>query len=176
VLRLIPFYCGAHKDLLPELAGSLETAFGLAVGQHPPGFDPEIAFDSSRGQYNSRILLGQLLDEGPAEAKRILGVTAVDLFIPVLTYVFGEAQLGGRAALVSTHRLDTTVYGLPENRKLLAERLKKEAIHELGHTCSLYHCEDTLCVMRSSTYVEEIDLKSARFCARCRGSLLSESG
>ena len=176
MLRLIPFYCGAHKDLLPELARSIESAFGLAVGQHPPGFDPEIAFDSSRGQYNSRILLGQLLDEGPAAAERILGVTAVDLFIPVLTYVFGEAQLDGRAALVSTHRLDTTVYGLPENRRLLAERLEKEAIHELGHTYNLYHCDDTLCVMRSSTYVEEIDLKSDRFCARCQGSLLSESG
>lgn len=167
MLRLIPFYCGTHKDLLPDLAGSLEHVFGLAVERHPPGFDPEIAFDPSRGQYNSRVLLGHLLDEDTS-AERILGVTAVDLFIPVLTYVFGEAQLDGRAALVSTHRLDPTVYGLPENRKLLTERLHKEAIHELGHTYNLLHCEDTLCVMRSSTYVEEIDTKSYRFCQRCR--------
>ena len=149
--------------------------FGLAVEQRPPGFDPELAFDPSRGQYNSRVLLGKLLDEAPIDAERILGVTDVALFIPVLTYVFGEAQLDGRAALVSTRRLDTTVYGLPENRQLLAERLRKEAIHELGHTYNLYHCEDTLCVMRSSTYVEEIDLKSGRFCSRCQRSLLAGS-
>lgn len=173
MLRLVPFYCGAHKDLLPDLVRVLASVFGLAVERHPPGFDPEIAFDPSRGQYNSRVLLGQLLADAPAEAERILGVTAVDLFIPVLTYVFGEAQLDGRAAVVSTHRLDTTVYGLPENRKLLAERLRKEAIHELGHTHTLYHCEDTLCVMRSSSYVEEIDLKSGRFCNRCQRALLS---
>ena len=170
MLRLVPFYCGAHKDLLPGLARSLESVFGLAVKQHPPSFDPELAFDPSRGQYNSRILLGLLLEEG-STAGRILGVTAVDLYIPVLTYVFGEAQLDGRAALVSTHRLDSTVYGLPENRKLLTERLHKEAIHELGHTCNLLHCEDTLCVMRSSAYVEEIDLKSGRFCTRCQRSM-----
>jgi len=171
VLRLIPFYCGTHKGLLPDLGRSLEYVFGIAVERHPPGFDPEVAFDASRGQYNSRVLLGQLLDEAPAKAERVLGVTAVDLFIPVLTHVFGEAQLDGRAALVSTHRLDTTLYGLPENRPLLAERLCKEAIHELGHTCSLFHCEDSLCVMSSSTYVEEIDLKSDRFCAHCERSV-----
>lgn len=171
MLRLVPFYCGSHKGLLSDLARSLERTFGLAVERHPPGFDPEMAFDASRGQYNSRILLGQLLNEAPPAAERVLGVTGVDLFIPVLTYVFGEAQLDGRAALVSTHRLDTTVYGLPENRPLLAERLRKEAIHELGHTCNLLHCDDSLCVMRSSTYVEEIDFKSDRFCGRCRRAL-----
>ena len=176
MLRLIPFYCGTHKGLLPDLARSLESAFGLAVERHPPGFDPETAFDPSRGQYNSRVLLAKLLDEAPVGAERILGVTAVDLFIPVLTYVFGEAQLDGRAALVSTHRLDTTVYGLPENRRLLGERLRKEAIHELGHTCNLLHCEESLCVMHSSTYVEEIDLKSDRFCSRCGLSVAFGSG
>lgn len=176
MLRLIPFYCGARKDLIPELVRSLEIWFGLPVEEHPPRFDPEIAFDVSRGQYNSRILLGQLLDEAGAKADKVLGVTAVDLFIPVLTYVFGEAQLDGRSAVVSTHRLDPTVYGLPENLRLLAERLRKEAVHELGHTYNLFHCDDTLCVMRSSTYVEEIDLKSDRFCNRCRDALQRNDG
>ena len=94
-------------------------------------------------------------------------MAGVDLFIPVLTYVFGEAQLAGRAAVVSTHRLDCQLYGLPANRKLLKQRLRKEAIHELGHTYNLLHCREDACVMMSSTYVENIDLKSDRFCGHC---------
>ena len=167
VLRLVPIFCGDQRDLLPPLVETLESVFGLRVELQSHSFDPELAFDSSRGQYNSRILLAQLLREAGPEATRVLGVVGVDLFIPVLTYVFGEAQLDGRAAVVSTHRLDCQLYGLPPNRKLLLQRLRKEVIHELGHTCNLLHCHHHPCVMMSSTYVEGIDLKSDRFCDRC---------
>ncbi len=164
-LRLVPIYCGERSGLIDPLACELTETFRVEVEVRPPAFDPEVAFDSSRGQYNSRILLGQLLKQ--SRGGRVLGVTNVDLFIPVLTYVFGEAQLDGPAAVVSSHRLDDRLYGLPENRHLLFERLIKEAIHELGHTYGLIHCPDGRCVMASSTYVEEIDLKSERFCDRC---------
>jgi archaemetzincin len=105
-----------------------------------------------------------------AECKRI-GVVDVDLFIPVLTFVFGEAQLGGPAAVVSTHRLTNTFYGLPRDDDLMLRRLEKEIIHELGHTFGLYHCHQFECVMRSSTYVEEIDMKRAHPCPACAGAL-----
>ena len=171
VLRLVPIFCGTERDLVDSLVATLHTVFGLRVELHVPSFDPELAFDSSRGQYNSRILLSQLLRETPPETTRVLGVAGVDLFIPVLTYVFGEAQLAGRAAVLSTHRLDCQLYGLPANRKLLLQRLRKEAIHELGHTYNLIHCHQHPCVMMSSTYVEDIDLKSDRFCNRCLAQL-----
>lgn len=167
VLRLVPIFCGDERDLLPPLVEVLESVFGLQVELRPHTFDPELAFDSSRGQYNSRILLAQLLREAGPDTTRILGVAGVDLFIPVLTYVFGEAQLNGRAAIVSTHRLDCRLYGLPPNRLLLLQRLRKEVIHELGHTYNLVHCQHHPCVMMSSTYVEGIDLKSDQFCDRC---------
>ncbi len=171
VLRLVPFYCGAGTDVMAPLAHHLSRAFGVRVEQGPPSFDPEIAFDASRGQYNSRVLLAQLLRHAPDDSSRILGVTALDLFIPVLTYVFGEAQVGGRVAVVSTHRLDNAVYGLPSEPDLLYERLAKEAIHELGHTYSLVHCHDMDCVMTSSMQVDGIDIKSDRFCSRCARKL-----
>ncbi|MCY2995344.1 MAG: archaemetzincin family Zn-dependent metalloprotease [Planctomycetota bacterium] len=171
MLHLVPIYCGTSRDLLTPLAAKLSQVFGLRVEQHPPSFDPEVAFDASRGQYNSRILLGQLLNQQPPGATRVLGVTGVDLFIPVLTYVFGEAQLDGRAAVVSSYRLDNQIYGLPEDHELLGDRLCKEAIHELGHTYNLVHCHKHSCVMVSSTYVDGIDLKSSRFCEICRQGL-----
>jgi archaemetzincin len=170
VLRLVPLYCGERTALLAPLGERLERLLPVAVEQHPPGFDPELAYDPSRGQYNSRTLLAQLLRDGNG-ADRILGVAGVDLFIPVLTFVFGEAQLDGRAAVVSTQRLDNSLYGLPPDPALLFERLVKEAVHELGHTFNLYHCADGRCVMASSTYVEQIDLKGERFCDRCLDAL-----
>jgi len=170
VLRLVPLYCGERSALLAPLARRLEALFPLTVEQHPPGFDPELAWDPSRGQYNSRSLLAQLLRDGNG-ADRILGVAGVDLFIPVLTFVFGEAQLDGRAAVVSAARLDSALYGMPPDPDLLFARLVKEAVHELGHTFNLLHCTDGRCVMASSTYVEQIDLKGERFCDRCLEAL-----
>jgi archaemetzincin len=175
---LVPIYLSHPRATAGRLAERLAETFRMPVRVHRPWFDPELAFDASRGQYNSTVLLAMLLGgdgvDGTAEkGARILGVTGVDLFIPVLTYVFGEAQLDGRAAVVSTHRLASEAYGLAADEALLAERLAKEATHELGHTYGLIHCPDPECVMHASTYVEEIDLKLAGFCEACAGRLTS---
>ena len=100
--------------------------------------------------------------------ERTLGVTAVDLFVPVLSFVFGEAQLGGKAALVSICRLQQEFYGLPPDDEMLTGRLLKEAVHELGHTYGLRHCDDWQCAMSSSHAVEKIDAKTPELCTRCR--------
>lgn len=164
---LVPICLPSQPSLLDHVGERISRAFAATVSVHPHRFDPELAFDSSRGQYNSTEILAQLLDETAGSDAHVLGIASMDLFIPILTYVFGEAQLSGRAAVVSTYRLDNTLYGLPANHRLLVDRLAKEAIHELGHNRGLVHCHQTVCVMRSSTYVEDIDLKSAQFCASC---------
>jgi archaemetzincin len=160
---------------MAPLAERLGATFDVTVEQRYPGFDPELAFDTSRVQYNSRLLLAALLSDVSAESGRVLGVTSVHLFIPVLTYVFGEAQLGGTAAIASFYRLDNAIYGLPSSDELLFERLCKEAVHELGHTYNLLHCHDDRCVMASSTYVGGVDIKSERFCAACARLLKNPS-
>lgn len=164
---LVPIFLAGRSELLRRLAAIVERTFALPVEVHPPWFDPETAYDPSRGQYNSTRLLADLLTSPRTDTARVLGVTAVDLFVPVLTFVFGEAQLDGRAAVVSTHRLRPEAYGLPTDDELLTERAEKEALHELGHTWGLRHCHHPECVMRASTYAEEIDLKPAAFCDRC---------
>lgn len=172
-LQLVPIYCGQPPAILERLTIRLEHAFGLRVERHNPTFDPEIAFDRTRSQYNSRLFLAQLLRDRPADAGRVLGLTGLDLFIPVLSYVFGEAQLNGRVAVVSTHRLDNQLYGLSPAPDLLFDRMCKESIHELGHTYNLVHCHDGTCVMASSTTVDAIDMKSEHFCDECRRLLES---
>ena len=91
----------------------------------------------------------------------------MDLYIPVLTFVFGEAQLADGGAVVSAHRLRQEFYGLPTDPELLHQRLLKEALHELGHTYGLRHCPDYTCVMSASNGVERIDLKRPDFCPAC---------
>jgi archaemetzincin len=159
------------KNLFNTLCNTLEDTFKISVVilNHP--LPLEKVKDPIRNQYNSTWILSQLLKEVTEESCKILGVTNLDLFVPVLTYVFGEAQLEGKAAVVSSFRLRDELYGLPKSPEKLKERLEKEAIHELGHTFSLIHCPNPRCVMYTSTYAEEIDFKSKDFCNSCSAIL-----
>lgn len=96
----------------------------------------------------------------PGKGEAVLGITEHGLFIPILTFVFGEAVLGGQAAVVFTHRLRWERYGLPSYRKTLLERMEKEVLHELGYILGLVHCRDPFCLMHFSNSVEEVDLKA----------------
>ena len=119
--------------------------------------------DERRGQHYSTAIL-QRLEQVADPNARVLAVTACDLYVPVLTFVFGEAQLEGNCAVVSTARLREEFYGMPPRQDVLRERLVKEAAHELGHTFGLRHCADWSCVMASSHGVERLDVKGAEFC------------
>ena len=128
-------------------------------------------YDPVRRQYNGDKLLkivGSL--NGTGDSKTI-GLFNVDLFIPILTFIFGQAQLGGRLVIASQYRLSNERYGMPADEDLLLQRFTKEVIHELGHTFGLIHCHTPTCVMRSSTYVEDIDQKKAQFCEKCRAEI-----
>ena len=102
------------------------------------------------------------------DSMKTIGLFNVDLFIPILTFIYGQAVLGGNTGIASLYRLNNERYGMPPNNDILLERLKKEVIHELGHTFGLIHCNTPECVMRSSTYVEDIDLKEGHLCRACR--------
>jgi archaemetzincin len=160
------------RELISDLVQPLRRAFAADVSVHTAGMDPSCAFDSARNQYNSTFVISAVLEQFGGNTHKVLGVTSLDLFVPVLTFVFGEAQLDGTAAMVSTYRLDETLYGLSPNRELLRERLIKEAVHELGHTFGLIHCRSFECVMHSSTSVEEIDAKGAEMCPACRAAVM----
>ncbi len=165
-LQLVPI--GAPEfELLDWLRRELSEGFQIPCGVEAP-LDPAFAFHSERGQYHSSELLAMLHQKYMKKKTwRLLGVADVDLYIPILTFVFGEAQIGGPSSVVSYHRLRQEFYGLPPDRDLLARRLLTEAVHELGHTLHLTHCQDYECVMASSHAVEWIDLKRWTFCRDC---------
>jgi len=162
-LRILPVG-GQPLERLDALAAGLARVLGVSCAVTPAPFDSSFAWSPDRGQYYSTKILAAL-------PETTLGVTEHDLFVPILTFVFGEAQLRGSRALVSTHRLREEFYGDPENEAKLRERLLKEALHELGHNFGLRHCDDWRCVMASSHSVETLDLKVPAYCPRCRPAL-----
>lgn len=129
---------------------------------------PPDSFEARRNQYYSTRILKEMLGEVPHDALKLLGVTDKDLCIPILTYVFGEAQVGGTAAVVSLARLRQEHYGLTPDRPLLLERLRKESLHELGHTFGLVHCPSRDCVMYLSNTVVDVDTRGRDFCDGCQ--------
>ncbi len=169
----------ADRRLLQELAPRLERPFQATVAVHEKAVPIDVFYDAQRAQYNSTGIIGHLLERyrfaDTASPTKILGVAGQDLFIPILTYVFGEAQLSGLVAVVSYYRLPSERYGLPADASLFAERLLKEAMHELGHTYGLIHCRALDCAMHISTYVEDIDIKPAAFCRDCEEKLFNLS-
>ena len=154
-------------DDLEYLAATLARTFQTPCRIRPETLDVAFAYDENRRQYYSTAII-QRLERLSDPNARVLGVTGCDLFVPVLTFVFGEAQLDGACAVVSTARLAEEFYGLPSRSGLLRDRLVKEAAHELGHTFGLRHCADWRCVMASSHGVERLDVKGAQFCGDCR--------
>jgi archaemetzincin len=151
---------------LEHLAAGLARVFRTPCNVRPGLLDPAFALDPRRNQYHSTAILQRLERIADPDA-RVLAVTTLDLYVPVLTFVFGEAQLEGNCAVVSIARLDEQFYGLPHREDLLHERLLKESVHELGHTFGLRHCPDWQCVMASSHGVERLDIKSSDFCKSC---------
>lgn len=167
LIRLVPVG-PLVAGTLETLGEGLSTALGARCELDPVGLDTQFAFHPERGQHHATEILARLQEMHPGGPLKVVGVTAADLYIPILTFVFGEAQHPGECAVVSTHRLRQEFYGLPRDTGLQARRLLKEAVHEIGHTVGLVHCEDHSCAMASSHAVEQIDLKEAAFCVLCR--------
>jgi archaemetzincin len=152
-----------NEVLIEEVRASVADAFDRPAVQWRSRDRPTGTFDPRRGQHSSRDVLRWLVANCPAGATRVIGVTDLDLFMPVLTFVFGEAQLDGLAAVVSTARL--TDHGAPDRT---VRRAVKECVHEVGHTFGLTHCSSPGCVMSRSTNVRAVDGKQPHLCGECR--------
>ena len=153
------------------LIAGVADVFPNPVRAIPAAVDMQPCFVPSRQQHHAVLVLAALLRQRPEDGAKMLGVVAVDLFVPVLTFVFGQAQLDGPGAVVSTYRLRSEFYGLPSDEGALVERTIKECVHELGHAFGLVHCATYDCVMHASTTVDEVDLKRSEFCGQCRSNL-----
>jgi archaemetzincin len=169
-ITLISFgYFG--KNILEKAAEAVSQEFNCPVILKEGHLDMSEFYDPARRQYNGNELLKQVESFSFPDSVKNLGIFNVDLFIPILTFIFGQAFLGGRSGIASIYRLNNERYGMKVDDQILLDRFRKEAIHELGHTFGLIHCPNPICVMRSSTYVEDIDQKSHQLCFKCKAEL-----
>lgn len=159
-LVIVPFE-GMPSEIAQALAEVLE-ARGVATRVAAEVPLPGAAYAPARGQYRAESLLALVRGHG---APHVLGLTHRDLFARDLNFVFGIAS-STRACVVSTARLLT---GADES--LFRARLIKEAVHELGHTLGLGHCDDPRCVMHFSNSLLDTDRKLDAYCDRCFAQL-----
>jgi len=159
--------------IISEISGQIHRIFGYSTEVVPMLTDLSFAYHTGRKQYHSTPILVKLETFAPPEFLKILAITRVDLFIPILTYVFGEAQLGGKSCIVSTCRLNEDNWSV-EPERLFKARIVKEAIHELGHTFNLRHCKSNDCIMNYCRGIEEVDLRTDQLCRYCKVLLADE--
>jgi archaemetzincin len=149
------------------VAANLQVVMGASVDILEPQAVPGKAFQQHRQQYDAGLILKSLATLSLPGHERILALTTVDLCSPVLTYVYGEAEVGGKMAVASSFRLRSNDDGSLVPLDRYYERLAKVALHEVAHTLSLYHCDAPRCLMRFSARVHHLDSLDIGFCERC---------
>lgn len=159
--------------LLDRICGDVTRVFNFATRIEPVLQDLSFAYDGNRDQFHSTAILERLASAMPPDSLKILAVVQVDLFIPILTHVYGEAQLGGKSSVISVLRLaeGISTIGIGDT---FGDRVSKEAIHELGHTFNLRHCKEANCIMHYCRNEHDVDCKSDQLCRYCRVMLEDE--
>ena len=140
-----------EQDFLEQIAKAVQAEFDFTVNIREGRIELGEYYDPARRQYNGNTLISIVDSMTFPESNKILGLFNVDLFIPILTYIFGQAYLNGKSGIASIYRLSNERYGMPKDEQILLDRTKKEVIHELGHTFGLIHCDNPICVIRPKT-------------------------
>lgn len=153
-------------EQLESVAASVQELFGIETEFGGNPIDIEFSLDSERQQYHSTAILEELESQQPTHILKTIALVEVDLFIPILTHVYGEAQLDGKTCIVSSHRLKENLQPVTMEAELTT-RIKKEVFHELGHTFGLLHCKDPKCTMHYCRSIRDVDRKSEGFCRYC---------
>ncbi|MHA1931047.1 MAG: archaemetzincin family Zn-dependent metalloprotease [Promethearchaeota archaeon] len=131
-------------------------------------------YNKSKGKFDASKII-KLLKEifSNKDFFRILGILDKDIYSKNHNFVFGLASMKSGVALISLTRLrekfykETNIlYRKHETKNDIQDRILKEAIHELGHTFGLKHCNNS-CVMQFSDSLKEIDKKILEFCDSC---------
>jgi archaemetzincin len=168
-IALVPLD-GPDLGRLEPVAAELSRHLGLPCRLARQSAGVELAGVPGRVQLDADRVLAAL-ERATAPGVPLVAVTEHDLGLPLFTFVFGRARLGGAAAVVSLARLRPEFYGLPADQALVARRAAAEILHELGHVAGLAHCADRNCLMSFAASVEAADLRGLAFCPDCSARL-----
>lgn len=179
-LKILPLG-NIPEDVIEAVREELLTIRAIGSESLPMSLPAE-TYNPIRHQHLSEKVLEFLINKFE---ERVLGITDKDLYSGNLSYIFGQAQLKGNAAVVSIHRLNPDFYSIKaesneeedkrkieeRSKALLKERAVKEALHEVGHMLGLRHCDKPSCVMSFSNTITDVDRKGKELCGSCRNLL-----
>ena len=167
-----------EQSILVKLKDNLENIFNnviLSINIIQDEIQLEKAdFNPERGQYNAHKILKKIIKHTRSfDTFRVLGVMDEDIYSEPLNFVFGIAikpikriSVAPVVALISITRLREQFYRRSGNIDVFELRILKEAVHELGHTFNLSHCNE-FCIMRFSNSLMDTDKKPLQFCESC---------
>jgi archaemetzincin len=144
----------------PIVAGNIHTVIGLTTHIQKPRARPDFAFSAARRQFDATKIIAALASESTGAPLR-LGLLHHDLCVPILSYVYGESQIGGRAAVISSYRL------FDARPEMVYERAAKIGVHEIGHLLGLNHCWQIDCLMHFSKQLDQLDRLPLNLCETC---------
>ena len=156
---------GLESEMLTRVRLDIDRIFYCQTEIIPLSNDLTYALDPARNQYLSASILDKLIPLAPDHSVKAIAIVEVDLFIPILTHVYGEAQMGGKTCIVSTYRLGE---GVSLASETYFHRVAKESIHELGHTFNLRHCPNKACIMHYCRTLSDVDRRPDELCRYCK--------
>lgn len=155
---------------LRAVAEALAGLYGFETRILEPVDLPEEAWYEPRRRYRAEKLLDFLAPRLPEGCDRIAGVTVKDISTTKGEIedwgILGLAELPGVAAVFSTFRCRRRVHDVPA-----IERLRRVAIHEVGHTLGLPHCPTYGCFLEDAGGKAETIDRETFLCDVCRERL-----
>jgi archaemetzincin len=165
----------SNSELVQRVLYELAKIFPGKIRRIGLEIDLKESFSVERNQYFSTQLLAEATNHTSGLNGKVVILVDFDLYIPVFTFVFGEAQINGKHSIVSLCRLHEEFYTGQTDEELLLRRAIKEILHELGHNFGLLHCHNWDCVMHSSAIVEEVDIKGDNYCPECLNIIMTNN-
>lgn len=155
------------EKVLSAIKGAVKDVLSIPSNYKKELEIPGGAFNPEREQYLAKRLLRTVIKESENIG---LGVTGKDIYSEGLNFVFGQASPNHNSAVLSIHRLNPSYLG-ESDESLFFERIKKEAVHEIGHVLGLKHCPNDRCVMHFSNNIRSVDIKGRNLCDSCKNKL-----
>jgi len=156
LVTIVPFE-NIEKEVIDRVKDAIINTFNSRVNVYPRKLNLPHHLRKRNGQLNAEDFL-------PVINKLVedygVGIVDHDLFVPGLNFVFGVAF--GKNCVIALARLKGDRF---------LERVRKEAIHELGHCFGLSHCAKAECVMHFSNSLVDTDYKGEELCRDCKEGL-----